>query len=69
MRHGLAVLFPCMEGIVEVMREDPGDCVKAVVAGKPLRFKTGHRSDNGIQSLRNLVLDDDVKYSVRCCVG
>lgn len=47
-----------------MLRQDPANGVDAIVSGQALPFEPGHRSDDGVQPFRNLVLGDRMEGCV-----
>ena len=64
LRHGRAIRVFGVQELVEALCHDPANGVDAIVSGQALPFEPGHRSDDGVQPFRNLVLDDRMEGCV-----
>jgi hypothetical protein len=57
-RHDRALRIVGVRERIEVLRHNPANGVDALVSGQALLFEAGHRSDDGVQPFRDLMLDD-----------
>ena len=54
---------------MEVLNENPGDCVNAIMAREPLLSQARHRPHDGRMLHRDLILDDGVERRMCLDVG